>query len=55
MEDFAVQDGNWFMHFVILKAGSWFEDQKLLVSTRWIASVSWADKEVLVPHSRDAI
>jgi uncharacterized protein YrrD len=55
MDDLAVEDANWFIRFVILSAGSWFEDQKLLVSTRWIGSVSWANKEVLVPHSRETI
>jgi uncharacterized protein YrrD len=55
LDDLVLEDANWFLRFVILSAGSWFEDQKLLVSTRWIGSVSWANKEVMVPHSRDAI
>jgi uncharacterized protein YrrD len=55
MDDLAVEDANWFVRFVILRAGSWFEDQKLLVSTRWIGSVSWANREVLVPHPRETI
>ena len=55
MNDLAVEDANWFVRFVILSAGNWFEDQKLLVSTRWIGSVSWANKEVHVPHSRETI
>ena len=55
MDDLVVEDANWFVRFVILSAGNWFEDQKLLVSTRWIGSVSWANKEVHVPHSRETI
>ena len=55
MDDLVVEDANWFIRFLVLNAGSWFEGQKLLVATRWVGSVSWARKEVLVPHSRDAI
>jgi hypothetical protein len=35
--------------------GGWFEGQKLLVATRSVESVSWENKEVFVPHSRDSI
>jgi len=55
MDDLVVEDANWFIRFLVLSAGSWFEGQKLLVATRWVGSVSWAKKEVLVPHSRDTI
>ena len=55
MDDLVVEDANWFIRFLVLSAGSWFGGQKLLVSTRWVGSVSWASKEVIVPHSRDTI
>lgn len=55
MDDLVVEDANWFIPFLVLSAGSWFEGQKLLVATRWVGSVSWADKDVLVPYSRDFI
>ena len=55
MHDLVVEDANWFIRFLVLSAGSWFEGQKLLVATRWVGSVSWANKEVFVPHSRDSI
>jgi uncharacterized protein YrrD len=55
MDDLVVEDANWFIRFLVLSTGSWFEGQKLLVATRWVGSVSWANKEVVVPHSRDAI
>ena len=55
MDDLVVEDANWFIRFLVLSAGSWFDGQKLLVATRWVGSVSWATKEVLVPHSRDTL
>jgi len=55
MDDLVVEDANWFIRFLVLSAGSWFGGHKLLVATRWVGSVSWATREVLVPHSRDSI
>ena len=55
MDDLVVEDSNWFIRFLVLSAGSWLKGQKLLVATRWVGSVIWADKEIIVPHSRDMI
>ena len=55
MDDLVVEDANWFIRFLVLSAGNWFEGQKLLVASRWVGSVSWANKEIIVPHSRDII
>ena len=55
MDDLVVEDANWFIRFLVLSAGSWLNGQKLLVATRWVGSVRWADKEIVVPHSRDII
>jgi len=55
MHDLVVEDANWLIRFLVLSAGSWFEGQKLLVATRWVGSVSWANNEVFAPHSRDSI
>jgi hypothetical protein len=48
MDGLVVEDANWFIRFLVLGAGSWFEGQKLLVATRWVGSVSEASKEVIV-------
>jgi len=55
MDDLVVEDANWFIRFLVLRAGNWFGGEKLLVATRWVGSVSRASKEVIVPHSRDTI
>lgn len=55
MDDLVVEDANWFIRFLVLSAGSWLNGQKLLVATRWVGSVIWADKEIIVPHSREII
>lgn len=55
MDDLIVEDVNWFIPFVLLGVGSWLKDQKLLVATRWVGSVSWANREVFLPHSHDKL
>jgi hypothetical protein len=55
LDDLIVEDVNWFIRFLLLKVGSWLKDQKLLVATRWVGSVSWANKEVFLPHSHDTL
>jgi hypothetical protein len=55
VDDLVVEDANSFIRFLVLSAGSWLNGQKLLVATRWVGSVIWVDKEIIVPHSRDII
>ena len=55
MDDLIVEDVNGFIRFLLLSVGSWLKDQKLLVATRWVGSVSWANREVFLPHSHDAL
>jgi hypothetical protein len=55
MDDLIVEDVNWFIRFLLLSVGSWLKDQKLLVATRWVGSVSWANREVFLPHSHDTL
>lgn len=55
MDDLIVEDVNWFIPFVLLGVGGWLKDQKLLVATRWVGSVSWAKREVFLPHSHDKL
>lgn len=54
MDDFVVEDANWFIRFLVVR-GSWLEGQKLLVATRWVGSVSWVEKEVVLPHPRHSV
>jgi uncharacterized protein YrrD len=55
LDDLIVEDVNWFIRFLLLNVGSWLKDQKLLVATRWVGSVSWANREVFLPHSHDTL
>ncbi|MEO5926444.1 MAG: PRC-barrel domain-containing protein [Bryobacteraceae bacterium] len=55
VSDLILEDANWFIRFLVLKTGGWFASQNLMLSTRWIGSISWAQREVLVPYTRDEL
>jgi hypothetical protein len=53
--DFIIDDGSWEIRYLAVNTGSWFAEQKLLVSTRWIESVSWNDQRVRLNHARERV
>lgn len=53
--DFVLEDANWFIRFLVVRAGSWFAGQDVLISTRWVGSISWSDRAIELPHSRDEL
>ena len=55
MADLIIEDANWFIRFLVVSTGSWLESQRVLVGTRWVGSISWADREIHLPHSRDEL
>ena len=55
LDDLVVEDENWFIRFLLLRAGSWVKNQKLLIATRWVGPISWANQEVVLPHSHDTL
>ena len=55
LDDLIVEDANWFIRFLLLRAGNWVKNQKLLIATRWVGPISWANQEVVLPHSHDTV
>lgn len=55
MADLIMEDANWFIRFLVVGTGNWFEGQKLLIGTGSVGSVSWLEQELHLPHSRDAL
>jgi uncharacterized protein YrrD len=53
--DFIVDDVTWEIRYLTVKTGTWFAEQKLLVSTRWVESVSWNGERVLLNHARERV
>ena len=52
IDDLIVEDVDWFIRYVVVKTGSWFSDQKLLLSAQSVGSISWANRQVDFVHAR---
>jgi hypothetical protein len=55
VEDFIIDDETWAIRYLIVDARSWWAGKMVLVSPRWIKSVSWKESAVFVDLSRATI
>jgi len=46
LEDYVLDDASWHLGYLIVSTGNWLNSQNLLVSTRWVESISWANRRV---------
>jgi sporulation protein YlmC with PRC-barrel domain len=55
VEDFLIDDKTWAIRYLIVDTKNWRKGQKVIVSTKWIESVSWSESTVFVNLSRESI
>jgi uncharacterized protein YrrD len=55
VEDFVIDDVTWAIRYIIVDTTNWLPGQEVLVSPRWIDSVSWDKSKVFVNLTRDAV
>ncbi len=55
VEDFIVDDETWTIRYLIVETHNWWPGKKVLVSPKWIESISWPESKVFVNLSRDTI
>jgi hypothetical protein len=55
VDDFMIDDETWAIRYLIVDTRNWLPDKKVLISPRWIESVSWDQSKVLVHLSRETI
>ena len=55
VEDFIIDDETWAIRYLIISTQNWWPGKKVLVSPKWIESVSWSESKVFVNLSREAI
>lgn len=55
LEGFIMDDACWHLGYLDVKAEDWLLNRSVLIPTRWIKSVSWANCRVNLHHSRDGI
>jgi hypothetical protein len=55
LEGFIMDDASWHVGYLDVKAGDWLLSRSVLIPTRWINSVSWANCRVSLNHSKGGI
>ncbi len=55
IEDFILDDETWAIRYLIINTGTWWPGRKLLISPRWVTSVSWGESKVYINHSCESI
>ncbi|MGE0717597.1 MAG: PRC-barrel domain-containing protein [Alphaproteobacteria bacterium] len=55
VEDFVGDDDGWAIRYMMVDTRNWWPGRKVIVSPRWITSVSWGERMVYVDLTRDQI
>lgn len=55
LEGFIMDEASWHIGYLDVKAGDWLLNRWVLIPTRWVKSVSWANREVTMRHTREGI
>jgi sporulation protein YlmC with PRC-barrel domain len=51
LENFLANTPTWHIGYLEVKAGDWLHSRSVLVPTRWVKSISWADNRISLNHS----
>jgi len=43
-ENYILADGSWCIGYIDVRTGDWLRSRSVLVSTRWVKSISWGDQ-----------
>ena len=46
LEDYVLDESSWHLSYLVVATGNWLSSQKLLVPTRWVESISWANRRI---------
>jgi len=55
LENFIVDEASWHIGYLDVKAGDWLHSRSVLVPTRWVESISWADHRLHMHHTRENV
>jgi len=53
--DFIVDDDSWAIRYLVIDTNNWWPGKKVLISPKWIDSVSWSDSKIFVNMARESI
>jgi hypothetical protein len=54
VDDFIL-DETWAIRYLVIETTNWWPGKKVLISPKWIESISWDQQEVSIKLSREAI
>lgn len=52
LEGFVLDEPGWHLAYIDVKCGDWLGNRSVLVSTRWVDSVSWSEFRVYLQHTK---
>jgi hypothetical protein len=55
VEDFLVDDTTWAVRYIVVDTRNWLPGRKVVISPRWIKTVSWNDSRVYVDLVRSQV
>ncbi|MBN2536019.1 MAG: PRC-barrel domain-containing protein [Spirochaetales bacterium] len=55
VEDFVIDDETWAIRYLIIDTQNWLPGKKVLLSPKWIESVSWDEAKVFVNIPRKTV
>lgn len=55
VEDLIVDDEHWTLHYLVVNTRNWLPGRKVLVAPAWAQKVNWAEKQIYVDLTQEAI
>ncbi|MGA2536112.1 MAG: PRC-barrel domain-containing protein [Terracidiphilus sp.] len=55
VDDFIIDDDTWAIRYLVVATKNWWPGKKVLISPKWIESVSWKAREVVIGLSRETV
>jgi hypothetical protein len=55
VKDFIIDDETWRVRYMVIHTTNWWTGKSVLVAPEWATRISWADRQVYVDMTRDAV
>lgn len=55
VDDFIFDDSNWKIDFVIVKAGGWFSEKKILIQASVVKEINWKTSSINITATTDEL
>jgi hypothetical protein len=55
LEGVVMDEASWHLGYLDVKSGDWLQNRSVLVPTRWVQSVSWAEFRIHLHHTKAGI